>query len=157
METLERILAAHPFFRDLASAHLALLVGCASNARFDAGTFLFRTGEEANHFFLLREGAVALEAVAPGRPPLVVQTLGGGEILGWSWLVPPYHWTFDARALEPTRAIALDGKCMRAKCEVDHDLGYELLKRMAHILWERLEAARLQLLDAYALPGGGPR
>jgi CRP-like cAMP-binding protein len=154
METLERILAAHPFFRDLAPVHLALLVGCATNVRFDGGAFLFRTGEEANRFFLLREGAVALEAAAPGKPPLVVQTLGAGEILGWSWLVPPYHWVFDARALEPTRAIALDGKCLREKCEADHDLGYELLKRIAHILWERLEAARLQLLDAYAPPGG---
>jgi CRP-like cAMP-binding protein len=154
METLERILAAHPFFHDLAAAHLALVVGCASNVRFDAGRFFFRTGEEANRFFLLREGAVALEAAAPGKPPLVVQTLGGGEILGWSWLVPPYQWMFDARALEPTRAIALDGKCLRTKCEADHDLGYELLKRTAHILWDRLEAARLQLLDAYAPPGG---
>jgi len=154
METLERILAAHPFFQNLAPAHLALLTGCASNVRFEAGSFLFRTGEEANQFFLLREGAVALEAAAPGRPPLVVQTLGAGEILGWSWLVPPYHWMFDAVAIELTRAIALDGKCLRAKCEADHDLGYELLKRTAHILWERLEAARLQLLDAYAPPGG---
>ena len=153
METLERILAAHPFFEGLAPEHLALLVGCATNVRFDAGAFLFRTGEEANRFFLLREGTVALEAAAPGRQPVVAQTLGAGEILGWSWLVPPYHWVFDARALAPTRAIALDGKCLRTKCEADHDLGYELLKRTAHILWERLEAARLQLLDAYAPPG----
>ena len=128
-------------------------MGCATNVRFALGSFLFHTGEEANQFFLIREGAVALEATAPGKPLLVVQTLGAGEILGWSWLVPPYHWMFDARALEPTRAIALDGKCLRGKCEADHDLGYDLLKRTAHILWERLEAARLQLLDAYAPPG----
>jgi CRP-like cAMP-binding protein len=154
METLERILAAHPFFEGLAPAHLQLLVGCATNVRFDPGSFLLRTGEEANQFFLLREGAVALEATAPGKPPLVVQTLGGGEILGWSWLIPPYHCMFDARALAPTRAIALDGKCLRTKCEADHDLGYELLQRIAHILWERLDGARLQLLDAYAPSGG---
>jgi CRP-like cAMP-binding protein len=152
METLEPILAAHPFFQRLAPEHLKLLVGCATNVRFDAGAFLFRTGEDANQFFLIREGAVALEAAAPGRVPVVVQTLGAGEILGWSWLIPPYHWTFDARALEPTRAIALDGRCLREKCEADHDLGYELLKRISHILWERLEAERVQLLDAYAPP-----
>jgi len=152
METLERVLAAHPFFHDLPAAHLGLIVGCASNVRFEAGMFLFRTASEANSFFLLRDGAVALEAVAPGKPPLVVQTVGGGEILGWSWLVPPYHWMFDAMAVVPTRAIALDGKCLRAKCEADHDLGYELLKRTTHVLWERLQAARLQLLDTYAPP-----
>ncbi len=152
METLERILAAHPFFQGLAPEHLNLLVGCATNARFAAGDFLFRAGEEANRFFLIREGAVGLEATAPGRPLLVMQTLGAGEILGWSWLIPPYHWVFDARALESTRAISLDAKCLRTKCEADHDLGYELLKRTAHILWERLDAARIQLLDAYAPP-----
>jgi CRP-like cAMP-binding protein len=153
MQTLEPILAAHPFFQGLAPEHLKLLVGCATNVRFDARAFLFRAGEEANQFFLLREGAVALEAAAAGRPPVIVQTLGAGEILGWSWLVPPYHWVFDARALEPVRAVALDGKCLRTKCEVDHDLGYELLKRIAHVLWERLQAARLQFLDAYGPPG----
>jgi CRP/FNR family transcriptional regulator, cyclic AMP receptor protein len=153
METLEPILAAHPFFQGLGREHLKLVVGCATNVRFDAGAFLLRTGEEANQFFLVRDGAVAMEAVAPGRPPVVVQTLGAGEILGWSWLIPPYHWMFDARALEPTRAITLDGKCLRGKCEADHDLGYELLKRISHILWERLQAVRLQLLDAYAPPG----
>lgn len=152
MATLESILAAHPFFQGLAPEHLKLVVGCATNVRFDAGAFLFHAGHEADRFFLLREGTVALEAAAPGKPPIVTQTLGAGEILGWSWLVPPYQWMFDARALVPTRAITLDGKCLRGKCEADHDLGYELLKRIAHILWERLQAARLQLLDAYAAP-----
>ncbi len=152
METLEPILAAHPFFQGLAPEHLRLLVGCATNVRFDAGAFLFRTGEAADRFFLVRAGTVALEAATPGRQPVVVQTVGAGEILGWSWLVPPYHWMFDARAVAPARAITLDGRCMREKCEADHDLGYELLKRVSHILWERLHAVRLQLLDAYAPP-----
>jgi CRP-like cAMP-binding protein len=149
METLERILAAHPFFHELAPAHLDLLVGCAANRRFDVGRFLLRAGEEANEFFLLRDGKVALELTAPGRAPLVLETLGAGDILGWSWLIPPYTWMFDAVAIEDTRAIALDGKCLRGKCEGDHDLGYELLKRFAHIMERRLQAARLQLLDLY--------
>jgi CRP-like cAMP-binding protein len=149
METLERILSGHPFFAGLAPAYLDLIVGCASNVRFAAGQFLFHAGAEANEFFLVRAGRVALEVAPPGRMPLVLQTLGEGEILGWSWLIPPYHWVFDARALEPTRAIALDGKCLRAKCEADHDLGYELLKRFAHIVEQGLQAARLQLLDVY--------
>jgi CRP/FNR family cyclic AMP-dependent transcriptional regulator len=152
METLEGILSAHRFFHALDPRYLALLVGCAANVRFDAGEFLFRTGEEANQFFLIRAGKVALEISAPGRVPIVVQTVREDEILGWSWLIPPYHWQLDARAVEPTRAIALDGKCMRTKCEADHDLGYELLKRFAHIIEERLLQTRLQLLDVYGTP-----
>lgn len=149
METLERILSAHPFFEGISAEHLGILVGCASNVRFDEGKFIFRMGEEANHFFLVREGEVALEVGVPGRPPITIQTIGSGEILGWSWLVPPYHWMFDARAVEQVRAIALDGKCLRTKCEADHDLGYELLKRFAHVAEERLMATRLQLMDLY--------
>ncbi len=152
METLERILSAHQFFQGLEPRHLALLVGCATNVRFAADEFMLRTGAEANQFFLIREGKVALEINAPGRVPIIVQTLHENEILGWSWLIPPYHWHFDARAVKPTRAVALDGKCMRTKCEADHDLGYELLKRFAHIIEERLQQTRLQLLDVYGTP-----
>jgi CRP-like cAMP-binding protein len=149
METLEPLLAAHPFFADLPAPHLALLVGCATNTRFDAGQFLFRAGDEADRFFLVRHGKVAVEIQPPGGEPIVLQTLRDGEILGWSWLVPPYHWKFDAVAVEQTRAVALDGACLRKKCEADHDLGYELLKRFAQVMEQRLEAARLQVLDVY--------
>ena len=149
MESLEPILAGHPFFRDLAAPHLALLVGCASNVRFAAGEFIFHAGEAADRFFLVRDGHVAIELAPPGGGALTVQTIGAGHVLGWSWLVPPYHWKFDARAIEPTRALALDGRCLRAKCEADHDFGYELLKRVAQVMEERLQATRLQLLDVY--------
>jgi len=150
MENLERVLAGHPFFADLAPAHLAVLTGCATNVRIAAGRFLCRTGEEANRFYLIRAGKVAVELLPPGREPVVVQTLRDGEILGWSWLVPPHHWSFDAVALEETRAVALDGTCLRGKCEADHDLGYELLKRFSVVIARRLEATRLQLLDVYS-------
>ena len=149
METLERILSGHPFFAGLAPHHLDLIVGCASNVRFAADEFVFHAGAEANEFYLIRAGRISLEIAPPGRVPLVLQTLGEGDILGWSWLVPPYHWVLDARAVEPTRAIALDGRCLRGKCEADHDLGYELLKRFALIMEQGLQAARLQLLDVY--------
>ncbi|MDP3063773.1 MAG: cyclic nucleotide-binding domain-containing protein [Chloroflexota bacterium] len=152
MQTLEPILAAHPFLKDLAPRHLAVLVGCASNVRFDAGQFLFHEGEEANHFYIVRRGRVALEIAAPGRAPIVIQTIGEGEVLGWSWLLPPYRWHFDARAVELTRAIALDGGCLRTRCEEDHDLGYELLKRFAAVVVDRLQATRLQLMDVYGTP-----
>jgi CRP/FNR family transcriptional regulator, cyclic AMP receptor protein len=149
METLEAILAKHPFFDRLEQRHLDLLVGCASNVRFDAGQFILREGEEANHFYLIRHGKVALEIFAGHRGPITVETLEDGDIVGWSWLFPPYRWRFDARAVDITRAIALDGKCLRTKSEQDHDLGYELLKRFARIVEERLQATRLQLLDVY--------
>lgn len=149
METLEAILAKHPFFDRLEQRHLDLLVGCASNVRVDAGQFILREGEEANHFYLIRHGKVALEIFAGHRGPITVETLEDGDIVGWSWLFPPYRWRFDARAVEITRAIALDGKCLRTKSEQDHDLGYELLKRFARIMEERLQATRLQLLDVY--------
>jgi CRP/FNR family transcriptional regulator, cyclic AMP receptor protein len=149
METLQRILADHPFTHGLNDQHLELLVGCASNVRFEAGQVVFREGEEANRFYLVREGKMAVELFAAERGPVNILTLGEGEVLGWSWLVPPYRWRFDARAIEPTRAIALDGKCLREKSESNSDLGYELLKRIAHIMEERLQATRLQLLNVY--------
>lgn len=150
METLERIIADHPFFADLDPAFINLLVGCASNVRFKKGDFIFREGDPANSFYLIREGKVAVEIFAPQREPTMVATLEQGEILGWSWLLAPYQWKHQARAMENVRALALDGKCLRGKCEHNHDLGYEILKRFARIIEQRLESTRLQLLDVYA-------
>jgi len=149
MEDLKNILTTHPFFAGMRPEHLQLVVGCASNVRFDAGKFILREGEEANEFYLLRHGKVALEVYAPDRGPITIQTLGEGDILGWSWLVPPYRWKFDARVIEMTRAIALDGKCLREKSEHDCQLGYELLKRFSQVMVEHLQAARFQLLNVY--------
>jgi CRP/FNR family transcriptional regulator, cyclic AMP receptor protein len=149
METLEPLLSKHPFFEGLDSIYLKTLTGCASNVRFPSGQMLFKEGDEANQFFLIREGRVAIEVFVEARGPVIIQTLEPGEILGWSWLVPPYHWRFDARAVDEVRALALDGKCLREKCETDPRLGYELLKRFALVITRRLEATRIQLLDVY--------
>ena len=151
METLERIITEHPFFAGLDYGFTQLMVSCASNVRFQAGTYILREGDPANTFYLIRAGRVAVEVLAPPRRPIIVSTLGVGEILGWSWLLPPFQWKFHARAVDETRAIALDGKCLRAKCEENHDLGYEVLKRFAQIVEQRLEATRLQLLDIYSV------
>jgi len=148
VETLEPIIAQHPFLQGLEPQYLGLIVGCASNVRFNSGQFLFREGEEANQFYMVREGKVALQ-ISTARQPIIIQTVDKGDVLGWSWLVPPYRWRFDARALELTRAIALDGRCLRRKSEEDHNFGYELLRRFSTIIVERLEATRLQLLDVY--------
>jgi CRP-like cAMP-binding protein len=149
MEGLEQILKKHPFFAGFSAEHSQIVSGCARNHRFDAGQYLFRAGEPANEFFLIRHGKVALEIVAPGQPPIIFETLGEGEIVGASWLVPPYRWMFDARATELTRAIGIDAACLRGKCDADHHLGYEMMKRFLPILVKRLHATQLQILDVY--------
>jgi CRP/FNR family cyclic AMP-dependent transcriptional regulator len=149
VQTLEPILAQLPIFEGLKKHYLDLLTGCAANAVFKDGSFLFHEGDEARQFYIIREGKVALEVRAPGREPMTVQTVEVGDVVGWSWLFPPHRWHFTARVIGNTRAITLDGECLRGKCETDHDLGYEFLKRFSHIMIRRLEATRLQLLDLY--------
>ena len=149
MKSLESILANHPFFKSLEPEYLALITGCATNVKFEAGQFIYRQDEEANSFYIIREGKVALEVCPPEKKPITVQTVSDGEILGWAWLIPPYHWQFDAQAVELTRAIVLDGRCLRTKCGEDHTLGYELLSRLLPVVGKTMEATRLQLLDIY--------
>jgi CRP/FNR family transcriptional regulator, cyclic AMP receptor protein len=149
MEDLKNILAEHLFFSGFNEEYFALIVGCASNIRVDTGKMILREGEDANQFYLIRSGKVSIQLMTPNKGPVIIQTLHEGDILGWSWLVPPFTWHFDAKAIELTRMIALDGKCLRAKCEEDHDLGYEFLKRFADIMSKRLESTRLQLMDIY--------
>jgi CRP/FNR family cyclic AMP-dependent transcriptional regulator len=149
MQTLESILLEHPFFIGMEERYLRVLVACACNERFDGGDVIFRQGQEANQFFLIRSGKVELQLFADRRAALTIMTLEEGDILGWSWLSTPYRWKFTARALETTQAISLDGKCVREKVEKDHDLGYELLKRFVQIIEERLQATSLQLLNVY--------
>jgi CRP-like cAMP-binding protein len=150
MEGLERIVREHPFYSGMKEEFLELISGCAKNVRFEAGQYMFNEGQPADQFYLLRSGRVALQISAPERT-LTVQTVGEDEIVGASWLVPPYRWGFDAKALELTRAIAMDAACLRGKCEGDHDLGYELMKRFMPILIQRLHATRLQILDVYGV------
>jgi CRP-like cAMP-binding protein len=150
VEGLDRILREHPFFHGLPDPLYGLISGCARNALFAPGEHIFREGGEAGHFYLLREGQVALQLASGEGAVITFQTIGAGEILGASWLVPPFRWTFDARALERTRTIALDAVCVRTKCEQNPELGWDLMKRLAPVLVERMQAARLQMLDVYA-------
>ena len=153
IEGLERIVREQRFFAGLDEPFLQLVVGCARNVRFEEGQYLFREAAPADQFFLIRHGRVALELSAPGRGTVTFQTVGEGEILGVSWLIPPYRWTYDARAIELTRAIGIDAACLRGKCEADHDLGYEMIKRFMPVLIQRLQATRLQILDVYGRHG----
>lgn len=154
MEALNEILRQHPFLHGLSEEDMKTLIGCASNVRFPEGSRLINEGELANHFFLIRSGRVALETDMPGKGAVRIQTVGPGEVLGWSWLISPYRWHFSGVAVTDTRAIALDGECLRAKCEKDKAFGYEMLKRLAIVMERRLEATRLQLMDMYAATTG---
>lgn len=146
---IESLLKDNPLFQGLPESDLQVIAGCASNVKFDPGDFLFREGRQANAFYLIRYGKVSVEFFAPGRGPITIQTPDEGDVIGWSWLYPPHEWSHDARALTLTRAIAFDAKCLRAKCDADPRLGYELMKRFARLVHERLESTRLQLLDLY--------
>lgn len=149
IEGLDRIVGEHPFFAGLEEGFRKLVCGCAKNVRFEAGQYLFHEGNPADQFYLLRHGRVALQTMAPGRGAVSFLTIGVGEIVGVAWLIPPYRWTYDAKALELTRAIAMDAACLRGKCEADHDLGYDMMKRFMPVLIQRLQATRLQMLDVY--------
>ncbi|HEY8595951.1 MAG TPA: cyclic nucleotide-binding domain-containing protein [Devosiaceae bacterium] len=149
IESLEHILAQHRFFAGVSEDFRKLVTGCARNVRYEAGQYLFREGEPTDQIFLVRHGRIALQIASPERGPVTFQTIGPDEIVGLAWLVPPYRWTFDGKALELTRAISIDAKCLRDKCEADHDLGYEMMKRFTPVLVERLHSARLQMLDVY--------
>ena len=149
METLAPVLAIHPFFGGMELRHLELLAGCARNVLFEREEIIFRQGEEARLSYLIRTGQVALQLFADRRGPLTILTLGDGDVLGWSWLAPASRWKFTARALETTRAVALEGKCLRDKAEADHDFGFELLKRFVHVIEDRVQATSLQLLNVY--------
>jgi CRP-like cAMP-binding protein len=150
---LDDLLSAHPFFAGLGPRLLSELAGCARNERFEAGETLFREGGFADRFYILRHGQVAVEVRVPGQGAVVLETLHTDDVLGWSWLVAPYHWTFDARAVGLVRATSLDAVCLRAKMETDHELGYHLLSRFVPVMGERLRAARLQMLDLTAPAG----
>lgn len=149
IENLERILGEHRFFIGVSEEFRKLVTGCAKNVRFEAGQHLFHEDEPTNEIYLVRHGHVALQISSPERGAVTFQTIGPDEVIGLAWLVPPYRWTFDAKAMELTRAISIDAKCLRDKCEADHDLGYEMMKRFMPVLEERLHSARLQMLDVY--------
>jgi len=149
-EPLAARVALHPFLAGMNRTHLALLTDCAIATRFKKGQTILRKGEFANRFYLIESGKVVLEAQTGFGEPLVMETIGPGDLLGWSWMFAPYTWQFTARAVEPTTAIFFYGTILREYCEKDHSLGYELLKRMSAVMVKRLQAARKQMLSLHA-------
>jgi CRP/FNR family transcriptional regulator, cyclic AMP receptor protein len=147
---IRELLQRHAFFAGLDERVVTLIADCGTNTQFAAGEYIAHEGDPADRFYVVRVGRVALEIAAPGRGPLMIDTVGEGEILGVSWLIQPYRWQFDARAVELTRAIGLDATCLRAKCDEDPRLGYVLMQRFARVLLQRMQSARIRLLDLYS-------
>jgi CRP-like cAMP-binding protein len=149
---LETLLETHPLFAGLSEDIRTLLAGCGQNVVFRDGDMIIREGQDADRFYLLRHGAVAVEVHLPGREPLIIDTISKGDVVGWSWMVPPYRWSFDARAIGLVRAVALDANCLRDKCEQDPKVGFEVYKRFTPLIAQRMNATRLQLIDMYGNP-----
>jgi CRP/FNR family transcriptional regulator, cyclic AMP receptor protein len=148
------VVSTHPLLAGLPPAVVGEVAGCARNMAFPAGTLLLAEGEPADTAYLVRRGLVAIEVGAPGPGALVIETVGPGSVVGWSWLIPPYSWRFDARAVDPVGAIALDAACLRDKADLDPAVGYALMSRVAGILLDRLQATRVRMLDIYGAAGG---
>ena len=146
MKTLEESIVQHPFLKGMSPEHLKILIDSAMRAEFKAGEIIFREGDPANRFYLIEEGRVELESRKQDRPPVHIQTIGAGDVLGWSWIFPPYYWNFEAQAVDPTKAIFFYGTRLREKCDEDRGFGYELMKRMSAVMLQRLQATRRQLL-----------
>lgn len=149
MKSIRELLEEHPFFAGLPPEYLELIAGCGVNEHFHEDEHIISENAPADHFWVIRTGRVALEIDTPRKGPQTIQTIGPGGLLGVSWLIPPHRWTFGARAVAPTSAISIDAACMRGKCEADHDLGYEMMKRFAVLVRDRLQFTRLQLTDLY--------
>ncbi|MDH3389111.1 MAG: cyclic nucleotide-binding domain-containing protein [Gammaproteobacteria bacterium] len=152
-QAIERYLSSHKFFSGLDDASMKFLLNSVTELQVKEGEVLFQQGKPADKFYLLREGQVCIQVPAIMGPTLDIQTLGKDEILGWSWLIAPYRWHFQARAQEDSNLLEFDGKSILVHCEEDPGFGYELLKRFAALMSERLDAARQNMMDQWNPPG----
>lgn len=148
LQTLYTLIAKQQFLKGLSPRHLEQLTESALQMQFAAGERIFREGDLANRFYIILEGKVVLESESEDGAMIPIQTLGPGEDLGWSWLFLPYYLHFSARADEPTKALFFYGTRLRQQCEADHDLGYELMKRVGQVVVQRLESTRRKLSES---------
>lgn len=155
IRTIGEYLRGHPFFAGFGQDSLDELAGCALNQHTKAGEYLFHEGGDAKHFYVVTRGRIVVEVFIPASGPYVLDSVAEGEVLGWSALIPPHRWLYDARAVEPASVVSLDAACLRAKCDADPRLGYGFIQRVALVMAHRLQATRVRLLDLYGPPGGG--
>lgn len=144
------MLSELPFFRDFTLDALSLISAFAMHVRLEGGVEIFREGEPADRFYVIRSGRIAIETHGPDGRRIPLQVLGPGDVVGWSWLLPPHVWHFDARTLEPIDAVCFAGSRLREACESNHGLGYLLVRGMAQALVQRLDAARLRVFELMA-------
>ncbi|MCP3988270.1 MAG: cyclic nucleotide-binding domain-containing protein [Actinomycetia bacterium] len=149
MSAITEVLDQQRFFAGLSAEAMEAIAGCGQEVKLDQETIVLVENQPADTFYLLLSGLVALEVATPRQGPFVIETIGPGEILGVSWLLPPYRWTFDARVVSEAHTIAIDAICLRQRCDADPRLGYELFQRFASPIRDRLQATRLQLIDLY--------
>ena len=149
MNTITGLLREQRFFAGLNEEWLHLIAECGREINIKEGDFIFREGESADCFYLVLSGTVSIETAVPGQTPAIIQTVTAGELMGWSWLFPPYQWLYDARVIEAVHCIVFDGRLLRGKCEENAEMGYEFMKRFSAIFINRLKATRLQVLDMY--------
>jgi len=154
MRGLETLLAEHPFFAGMPAEVTDVLAGCARNERFGEGDLVAQEGQRADRFFLIRQGSVAIELRSPGREPLIVETVGEQEVLGWAAFVAPHRWMFDIRARQLTRLVSLDSACLLDKFASDPALGYRIYRQIVPVMAKQLDAVRLQMLNLYADTAG---
>jgi CRP-like cAMP-binding protein len=147
------LLNAHPFLGGMTPQQLDRIARWGHRSLFHAGARVFSEGGKAERFWLIREGQIALDVHIPGRGDVLVETLGPGAVLGWSWLFPPHRWRFGATAVAQTLTVELDGAGVRGLCEQDPEIGSELYRRFMAVVVDRLQATRVRLLDLY--DGGG--
>jgi len=152
-EEVADYLRSHTIFSDLDPAHIGILAQHVEEKTFAAGDMLFRQMDPAEHFYILMGGSIKVEVPSIMGPALVVQTLGANEVLGWSWLIPPYKWTFEAKADSDSKVLVFDGKALLQHCEKDTDFGYALMKRFTGLMSQRLHAARMKMMDSWAPAG----
>jgi CRP/FNR family transcriptional regulator, cyclic AMP receptor protein len=152
MTTAVELLAEHPFLAGLPAGWLEHLAGQVRRTGFPPGQRIFAEGGAADRFWLIHSGRVALDFRVPGRGDVLIETLGPGTVLGWSWLFPPHRWHFGAVAAEQTHTVEFDAAGVMARCEADPAFGLELTRRFAGVLLDRLQATRVRLLDLYGYP-----
>jgi len=156
VKKVEQFVREHSLFEGMDPSQVTFIAGCGRLRRFAKGDYLTRENDPADAFYLLLEGRAVIETHRHNEPPTPLLTLGENDVVGWSWLIPPYRSQFDARALSDLRTVELDGRCIRNKCETDQQMGYQLLKRLSSVLVSRIHGARLQLLDIYGGKSLGP-
>ena len=154
IEVTADALATHPFLHGMSRDHLAVLAETATDVTFPVRHRLFEDGGGANRFWLIQSGHVALDVHVPGQGRMKIDTIGMGEVLGWSWMFPPYRWAFGAVAASPVEAFEFAGRAVRACCESDPALGYELTRRLAHVVAKRLQSTRVRLITTSSLAAG---